>query len=81
MGREQDNQMDFDTQMTYKQLSFYDFDEDQSNLTSGQTEGGLEFSDDESVQSQYDEGAIAILSMDEIRNMKSLEQDYERNKC
>ena len=43
-------------------------------------DGGLDFSDDESVQSQYDEGAIAILSMDEIRNMKNLELDYEKTK-
>ena len=49
MGREQDSQMEFDTQMTYKQLSFSDFDEDRSNLLNNQTEGGLEFSDDESV--------------------------------
>lgn len=41
--------MEFDTQMTYKQLSFSDFDEDRSNLLNNQTEGGLEFSDDESV--------------------------------
>tara|TARA_B110000285_G_C14714309_1_gene419209 strand:+ start:199 stop:402 length:204 start_codon:yes stop_codon:yes gene_type:complete len=66
--------------MTYKQLSFHDFDDDKSNLLTNQTDGGLDFSDDESVQSQYDEGSIAILSMDEIRNMKKLEQDYEKNK-
>ena len=28
-----------------------------------------------------DEGSIAILSMDEIRNMKNLERDYERNQA
>ena len=72
--------MEFDTQMTYKQLSFSDFDEDRSNLLNNQTEGGLEFSDDESVQSLHDEGAIAVLTMDEIRNMKNLEMDYERKK-
>jgi|TARA_B110001450_G_C17277089_1_gene341959 hypothetical protein len=36
--------------MTYKQLSFHDFDDDKSNLlTNNQTDGGLDFSDDESV--------------------------------
>ena len=35
--------------MRYKQLSFYDFDEDKSTLMSEETKGGLDYSDDESV--------------------------------
>ena len=41
----------------------------------------MNFSDDEDMESDYksvDEGAIAILSMDEIRNMKNLQLDYEK---
>ena len=38
-------------------------------------------SDSEETESDFksvDEGAIAILSMDEIRNMKNLQLDYEK---
>jgi hypothetical protein len=48
MGRNEESPMDFETQMRYKQLSFYDFDEDKSNLMSEETKEGLDFSDDES---------------------------------
>lgn len=48
MGRNKEAPMDFETQMRYKQLSFYDFDEDKSNMMSEETKEGLDFSDDES---------------------------------
>jgi hypothetical protein len=53
MGRNDDTPVDHETQMRYKQLSFYDFDEDKSNLMTEETKGGLDFSDDESNQSDF----------------------------
>lgn len=70
-------------EMRFKSLSFYDFDEDKSKLVEyGQgavEDSHLNFDDDDSdvdTLSDFqsvDEGSIAILSMDEIRNMKNLE--------
>lgn len=52
MGRKEEP-VDYETQMRYKQLSFYDFDETKSNLMSEETKEGLDFSDDESQQSEF----------------------------
>ena len=49
MGRSDDTPIENETQMRYKQLSFYDFDENKSTLMSEETKGGLDYSDDESV--------------------------------
>ena len=40
-------------------------------------------SDGDETESEYnmvDEGAIAVMSMDEIRNMKNMQIDYERKR-
>ena len=57
-------------------MSFYDFDDEEKLVGEN-----INFNDDTSMGSSeflsVDEGAIAILSMDEIRNMKKLEMDYK----
>jgi len=40
---------------------------------------GSDGDESESDYKSVDEGAIAVLTMDEIRNMKNLQLDYERN--
>ena len=67
---------------SFKQLSFYDFNEEKSSLL-GQTPGMNFESDGDETESDIrsvDEGAIAVLTMEEIRNMKDLELDYEKKK-
>ena len=39
----------------------------------------LGFDDSDTEDLSVDEGAIVILSMDEIRNMKNMEKEYARN--
>ena len=63
--------------MRFKTLSFYDFDEDKRNLINNdKTDMGFDDSQCETLSDfqSVDEGAIAVLSMDEIRNMKNLEK-------
>ena len=66
-----------DLHLRFKALSFYDFDEDKTLLNSS-----MHFdSDGDETESEFhsvDEGAIAVLSMDEIRNMRNLQLDYEQ---
>ena len=68
----------------YKQLSFYDFDEDQKHLWNNDTQSGshqatslhgtVNYDDSDSdIMSDHlavDEGAVEVLSVDEIRRMK-----------
>ena len=68
-----------ETQMRFKSLSFYDFDEDKKPLTDS-TAMNFDDSENEDAVSEFqsvDEGAIAVMSMDEIRNMRDLQLDYE----
>jgi len=70
-------------EIRFKQLSFYDFDEDKKNLIDpSNVDNTLDFDESEydsaSDYQSVDEGAIAILSIDEIRNMKKLELQYEQ---
>ncbi len=66
----------------FKALSFYDFDEDKSLINGSGNSRDIEFNDDgdldddQSDNKSVDEGAIAILSMDEIRNMHKMQQNY-----
>jgi hypothetical protein len=64
--------------MRIRNLSFYDFDDDKSLLAERKStrETPLGFDDSDTEDLSVDEGAIAILSMDEIRNMKDLEAAY-----
>ena len=70
--------MDPETQLRIRNLSFYDFDDNKSLLSEGnQTKRTpLGFDDSDTEDQSVDEGSIAILSMDEIRNMKNLEAAY-----
>ena len=58
----------------FKALSFYDYNEDKKNLLESTANDGLDFDDSEmdsaSEYQSVDEGAVAVLSMDEIRKMK-----------
>lgn len=69
--------------MRFKSLSFYDYDEDKRNLfdKNHSDSNNLDFDDDEmdeSVCEAVDEGAIVVLSVDQIRNMKTLQMQYEQ---
>ena len=70
--------MDPETQLKIRNLSFYDFDDDKSLLSDRKSakHTPLGFDDSDTEDQSVDEGAIAILSMDEIRNMKNLEKAY-----
>ena len=61
--------------LTTKTLSFFDFDEDKKSLLR-RPHQNLDFDasdgDETSEWQSVDEGAIAILSMDEIKNMKKM---------
>ena len=68
-----------ETQMRFKSLSFYDFDEDKKPLTDS-TAMNFDDSENDDAVSEFqsvDEGAIAVMSMDEIRNMRDMQLDYE----
>lgn len=65
--------------MRFKSLSFYDFDEDKKPLTDS-TAMNFDDSENDDAVSEFqsvDEGAIAVMSMDEIRNMRDMQLDYE----
>ena len=66
--------VDARTEMRCKSLSFGDFGDDQKLLgeSNADTLGFDSDGDETSDFASVDEGAIAILSMDEIRNMKRL---------
>lgn len=61
---------DEDAHLRSKALSFYDFDEDKSSLLTSGMRFDSEGDETESEFNSVDEGAIAVLTMDEIRNMR-----------
>ena len=71
-----------DDSLPAKSLSFVDFNDEKRSLIrkNRDCEQNLAFDSDGDETSEWtsvDEGAIAVLSMDEIRNMRRLQQEYE----
>ena len=73
--RDENDFIDPKTELKCKSLSFGDFGDDQKLLGPSTNTDALGFDSDGDQSSEWlsvDEGAIAVLSMDEIRNMKKM---------